>query len=251
MTDTVQSEAAAALLASNRRRRRIRFWVAVGTLPLTLASLLFVGKLLSMYAFAHQAITSYVIDDYSGSESAARGQEFLNWFEPYKAPYNVGTALGAAEQLPEAQAKLEEALGLARGLEVCAVRVNLALVLERRGDAARAEGDGVAATDLYGQSLTVTLDTPEECNSEDAQDQSPDPDRDMSESLDELRERLQQKQQQEQPPPPEDQEPEQPEPQPSEDKLEDLEDKLEQGTQERDQQQDGDDPGGTGTEKPW
>ncbi|HWS50906.1 MAG TPA: hypothetical protein VN241_07840 [Microbacterium sp.] len=251
MTDTVQSEAAAALLASNRRRRRIRFWVAVGTLPLTLASLLFVGKLLSMYAFAHQAITSYVIDDYSGSESAARGQEFLNWFEPYKAPYNVGTALGAAEQLPEAQAKLEEALGLARGLEVCAVRVNLALVLERRGDAARAEGDGVAATDLYGQSLTVTLDTPEECNSEDAQDQSPDPDRDMSESLDELKERLQQKQQQEQPPPPEDQEPEQPEPQPSEDKLEDLEDKLEQGTQERDQQQDGDDPGGTGTEKPW
>jgi len=251
VTDTVQSEAAAALLASNRRRRRIRFWVAVGTLPLTLASLLFVGKLLSMYAFAHQAITSYVIDDYSGSESAARGQEFLNWFEPYKAPYNVGTALGAAEQLPEAQAKLEEALGLARGLEVCAVRVNLALVLERRGDAARAEGDGVAATDLYGQSLTVTLDTPEECNSEDAQDQSPDPDRDMSESLDELRERLQQKQQQEQPPPPEDQEPEQPEPQPSEDKLEDLEDKLEQGTQERDQQQDGDDPGGTGTEKPW
>ena len=251
MTDTVQSEAAAALLASNRRRRRIRFWIAVGTLPLTLASLLFVGKLLSMYAFAHQAITSYVIDDYSGSESAARGQEFLNWFEPYKAPYNVGTALGAAEQLPEAQAKLEEALGLARGLEVCAVRVNLALVLERRGDAARAEGDGVAATDLYGQSLTVTLDTPEECNSEEAQDQSPDPDRDMSESLDELKERLQQKQQQEQPSPPEEQEPEQPEPQPSEDKLEDLEDKLEQGTQERDQQQDGDDPDGTGTEKPW
>ncbi|WP_309105035.1 hypothetical protein [Microbacterium sp.] len=251
MTDTPHAEAAAALLASNRRRRRIRFWIAVGTLPLTLAALLFVGKLLSMYAFAHQAITSYVIDDYASSESAARGQEFLNWFEPYKAPYNVGTALGAAEQLPQAQAKLEEALGLARGLEVCAVRVNLALVLERRGDAARAEGDGVAATDLYGQSLTVTLDTPEECNSEDAQDQSPDPDRDMSESLDELKERLQQKQQQEQQPPPEEQEPEQPEPQPSEDKLEDLQDKLEQGTEERDQQQNGDDPGGTGTEKPW
>lgn len=253
MTDSPQAQAAAALLASNRRRRRIRFWLAVGTLPLTLAALLFVGKLLSMYAFAHQAITSYVVDDYSKSESAARGQEFLNWFEPYKAPYNVGTALGAAEQLPAAQAKLEAALGLASGLEVCAVRVNLALVLERMGDAARADGDGVAAAERYGQSLTVTLETPEECNSEEAQDQSPDPDRDMSESLEELKERLQQKQQEQQQPPPEEQEPEeeQPEPQPSEDKLEDLKDKLEQGTQERDQQQNGEDPGGTGTEKPW
>lgn len=40
------------------------------------------------------------------------------------------------------------------------------------------------------------------------------------------------------------------EPQPSEDKLQDLQDKLEQGTQERDQQQ-GDEPGGTGADKPW
>ena len=34
------------------------------------------------------------------------------------------------------------------------------------------------------------------------------------------------------------------------DKLEDLKDRLEQGTQERDQQQ-GDDGGGSGTDKPW
>lgn len=253
MTETSRAEAASALLASNRRRRRIRFWIAIGTLPLTLAALLFVGKLLSMYAFAHQSITSYVIGDYSSSESAARGQEFLNGFEPYKAPYNIGTALGAAEQLPAAQAKLEEALRLAQGLEVCAVRINLALVLERRGDAARADGDGVAATELYGEALTVTLETPEECNSDEAQDQSPDPNRDMSDSLDELKERLQQKQQEQQPPPEEQEQPEeqQPEPQPSEEKLEDLQEKLEQGTEERDQQQNGEDPGGSGTDKPW
>ncbi|WP_422213329.1 hypothetical protein [Microbacterium sp.] len=251
MTDTSRAEAASALLASNRRRRRIRFWIAIGTLPLTLAALLLVGKLLSMYAFAHQSITSYVVGDHSAAESAARGQEFLNWFEPYKAPYNVGTALGAAEQLPDAQAELEEALRLAHGLEVCAVRINLALVLERRGDAARQDGDGVAAAELYGEALTVTLETPEECNSDEAQDQSPDPNRDMSDSLDELKERLQQKQQQ--PPPEEQEQPEeqQPEPQPSEEKLEDLQEKLEQGTEERDQQQNGEDPGGSGTDKPW
>ncbi len=247
------SSPAAALLAANRRRRRIRRWIAIGTIPLTLAALLFVGKLLSMYAFAHQAITAYVVDDYSGSESAARGQEFLNWFEPYKAPFNIGTALGAAEQLPEARAKLEEALELAHGLEVCGVRINLALVIERQGDAARADGDGAGAAELYGEALTITVETPDECNSEEAQQQSSDPQRDMEKSLEDTRDRLKQKQQeQQQPPPPEEEEqPQEQEPQPSEDQLQDLQDKLEQGTQERDQQQNGDDPGGSGTDKPW
>ncbi|MFK3677232.1 hypothetical protein ACI2IP_05840 [Microbacterium sp. NPDC090218] len=245
----MSNDAAAALLRSNRRRRSVRRWVAIGTLPLTLAALFFVGKLLSMYAFAHQAITAYVVDDFAGSEAAARGQDFLNWFEPYKAPFNVGTALGAAEQLPQARAELEEALELATGLEVCGVRINLALVVERMGDAARADGDGATATQLYGEALTITVETPEECHSEEAQQQSPDPQRDMSDTLDSTEDRLKQKQQdqeQQQQPQPQPSEEEQP----SEDKLQDLQDKLEQGTQERDQQQ-GDDPGGSGTDKPW
>lgn len=242
---------AATLLRENRRRRRIRRWVAIGTLPLTLAALFFVGKLLSMYAFAHQSVTAYVVDDFAGSESAAHGQEFLNWFEPYKAPYNIGTALAGGEQLPEAREKLEEALDLATGLEVCAVRVNLALVVERQGDAARADGDGAAAAELYGEALTLTVETPEECRSEEAQQQSPDPERDMSDTLDGTEDRLKQKQQeqqqQEQPQEPQEQEEQ---PQPSDEKLQDLQDKLQQGTQERDQQQ-GDDPGGSGTDRPW
>ncbi|MGV2900439.1 hypothetical protein ACNPM4_02095 [Microbacterium sp. AGC62] len=247
---SLPNEAAAALLRSNRRRRSIRRWVAIGTIPLTLAALLFVGKLLSMYAFAHQAITAYVVDDFAGSEASARGQDFLNWFEPYKAPFNIGTALGAAEQLPEARAELEEALGLATGLEVCGVRINLALVVERMGDAARADGDGAAAAEFYGEALTITVETPEECHSEEAQQQSSDPQRDMSDTLDGTEDRLKQKQQEQQQEP---QEPEQQpgeEEQPSEGKLDELEGKLEQGTQERDQQQ-GDEPGGTGTDKPW
>ncbi|KRD53857.1 hypothetical protein [Microbacterium sp. Root280D1] len=245
--EDLRASAAAALLASNRRRRRIRRWIAIGTLPLTLAALLFVGKILSMYAFAHQSITAYVADDYAGSEASARGQEFLNWFEPFKAPFNVGTALAGAEKLPDARAKLEESLDLATGLEVCTVRINLALVLERMGDAARAEGDGAGAAEFYGEALTITTEMPEECNSDEAQEQSSDPDRDMQQSREDLEARLKQKQQNEQPPPEEEQEQE---PQPSDEKLEELEDKLEQGTQERDQQQ-GDDGGGSGTDKPW
>lgn len=244
----------AALLASNRRRRSIRRWVIIATLPLTLAALFFVGKLLSMYAFAHQAVTSYVVADYSGSAAAAERQEFLNWFEPFAAPYNVGTALAGADELDPARIKLEGALPLATGLEVCAVRVNLAIVIERQGDAAIDGGDGLGAAELYGEALLVTAETPQECSSEEANQQSPDPDRSMNDTLDELEDRLQEKQQQSQqpPPPPEDEgEGEQPQ-QPDQDKLDEIQKRLEQGAEEREQNQQGeqDGPGG-GTDKPW
>lgn len=253
MTDAAAR--ASALLASNRKRRRVRRWIAIGTLPLTLAALLFVGKLVSMYAFAHQAISAYVVDDYAGSEASARNQEFLNWFEPYKAPFNVGTALAGSERLPEARAKLEESLELAHGLEVCTVRINLALVIERQGDAAREDGDGAAAAVFYADALTITTETPEECNSDEAQQQSSDPDRDMQQTKEDTEDRLKQKQQeqeQQQQPDEQPQEQEQqPEEGPSQEKLDDLKKKLEQGQEERNQQDDGDGSGDSGTDKPW
>lgn len=250
MTSPTQSDAAAALLAANRRRRSIRRWVLIGTLPLTIAALLFVGKLLSMYGFAHQAIGAYVVGDYSGSTSAAERQEFMNWFEPYKAPYNMGTALAGAEELDAARAELEEALPLASGLEVCAVRVNLALVIERQGDAARSDGDGPGSVQLYGEALKVTAETPEECRSEEADQQSPDPDRRMSDALDELQDRVQEKQQQSDQQQDTDQD-EQEQPQPGQDKLDELQQKLEQGAEERQQNQGDEDSPGGGTDKPW
>jgi hypothetical protein len=254
--ETTTADAAAALLAANRRRRSIRRWIAIGTLPLTVAALLLTGKILSMYAFAHQSITSYVVGDYSGSTTAAQGQEFLNWFEPYKAPYNVGTSLAGSEKLDAARTELETALKLAHGLEVCAVRVNLAIVIERMGDAAVTDGDGPAAAELFGEALLITAETPEECNSEEAQNQSPDPDRSLSDTLDELADRLQEKQQQSQQPPPEDQgEGEQQEqeapPQPDQGKLDELQERLEQGAEEREQQEGDEDSPGSGTDKPW
>ena len=250
---------AAALLRSNRRRRRIRRWVAIGTIPLTLVALLFVGKLLSMYAFAHQAITAYVVDDFAGSEASARGQGFLNWFEPYKAPYDQGVGLAESGKLVAGQKKFEESLRLAHGLEVCAVRFNLALVLERQGDAAADQQNHITALELYAKALEVTAGTPKECDSPQAQEQSPDPQRDMSQSNKDQQERLKQKQQdqQQQQQDPDQgknkpQDPQQPQT-PDQGKLDDLQKKLQQGEQERQQnQQDGTgDGGGTGTDKPW
>ncbi|MGM1018365.1 MAG: tetratricopeptide repeat protein [Actinomycetota bacterium] len=249
-TPAATSEAAA-LIAANRRRRRIRRWIAIGTLPLTLAALLVVGKVLSMYAFAHQSITSYVIGDHAQSISSAQGQGFLNIFEPYKAPFNVGTGLAAAGDLDDARVTLGEALDLATGLEVCGVRINLAIVTEQLGDAAQADGDATGAAEYYAEALTITLETPEECDSPEAQEQSSDPERDMSDTLDELEDRLQEKQQGT--PPPEEEPQEQPqEPEPSEGQLDELQDRLDQGAEDREQYQQGEDgEPGSGTDRPW
>jgi hypothetical protein len=257
-SDPTAASAAAALLAENRRRRSIRRWIAIGTLPLTLAALLFAGKLLSMYAFAHQSISSFVAGGYAESESAARGQDVLNWFEPFKAPYNIGTALGGAEKLADARTELERALPLADGLDACPVLINLSLVVERQGDAALVDGDAARAAELFGEALQITVDTPEECHSQEAQDQSSDPNRDMSDTLDQNQQRQQEKQQQSQQNPdqnPDSQQSEDDEPQddqPSQSDLDDIEDRLNQGAQEREEELGGDDGGsGGGTDKPW
>ncbi|WP_313356703.1 hypothetical protein [Microbacterium sp.] len=256
MTGPSHTDAAKALLAVNRRRRSIRRWVVIATLPLTLAALLFVAKLLSMYAFAHTSISSFVSGAYAESESAARGQDIVNWFEPFAAPYNIGTALGGADDLAAARSELERAVPLAQGLQVCPVLINLSLVIERQGDAAQADGDAAKAAEFYGDALEVTVETPEECRSDDAQQQSPQPNRDMSDTLDENQQRQQEKQNQsQQPPPGQPQQPDQGEQPPTpQDKLDDIEDRLNQGAQEREDQLgggQGDEGSGGGTDRPW
>ncbi|GAB6856021.1 hypothetical protein [Microbacterium xylanilyticum] len=249
--------AAHALLAANRRRRAVRRWIAWGSLPLILVALLFVGKLVSLYAFAYQSITAYVAGDYTGSVSAAQGLDPANWFEPYKAPFDQGVGLAESGKLAAGQKKFEESLKLAHGLEVCAVRFNLALVLEREGDAAADKQDHVTALEFYARALQVNAERPKECDSKQAQEQSPDPQRDMGQSNKDQKDRLQQKQQDQQQQQnsdqqPQKQDPQQP-PQPDQGKLDELQKKLQQGEQERQQnQQDGTDDGGSsGTDKPW
>ncbi len=251
-----------ALIRGNRTRRRVRFWVAIGTLPLTIAALVLVAKLFSMFVFAHFAITDYVGGDGEGTVRNAGWQKPLNWFEPYKAPYNAGDGYALSEKLPEARAEFEDALSLARGLEVCAVRINLAFVIERQGDAATEAGDLKSAQAFYAEALTVNAETPQECKSDEAQDQSPDPNRDMSDTLEQQQKDLSEKQQQNQqqqdrqqngeqdPQQPTEPDEEKQQDQPSQEQLDELQQKLEEGQQERDQRGD-DGTGGGGTEKPW
>ncbi|MBS1906256.1 MAG: hypothetical protein JST33_06735 [Actinobacteria bacterium] len=251
------------MLAANRRRRAARRWIAWGSLPLLIVAVLFVGKLVSLYAFAYQSITAYVSGDYSGSVAAAENLNPANWFEPYKAPFDQGVGLAESGKLAAGQKKFEESLTLAHGLEVCAVRFNLALVLEREGDAAADGQDHVTALEFYAQALQVNADRPKECDSAQAQQQSPDPQRDMSQSNKDQKDRLQQKQQEQQqqqqnPDPkqdPQNQNQNQQQPQPDPGKLDDLQKKLQQGEQDRQQNQQSGGPspgsGTNGTDRPW
>lgn len=236
------------LLQANRRRRRARRIILIATAPLVIASLALCGKLLSMYAFAHQSAAAYAAGDYAGTTQAAQGQLVLNWFEPYKAPFNVGVGLADAGDLAGARVAFEESLALAHGLEQCAVRVNLAIVLERTGDAAQQAGDPAAAAKAWQEALVVSQDTPEECRSPEAEQQTSDPDRDLGETLDEQQQRLREKLEDGTG---EQQQPEQsPQETPDASDLDDIKEQLEQGVQDRDEHdQNGD--GGGGTDRPW
>lgn len=237
------------------RRRQARLWIAVASIPVVLLALALVGKWISMYVFAQGAIAAHVQEDGPAGIARAENLEPANWFEEWKAPYDKGVALADADRLADARASFEGALGLATGLDVCPVRTNLALVIERMGDQARA-ADPDWATRLYGEALTITLEMPKECRSEEAREQSPDPSRDPDQELDEGEQRLREKMQEppQQDPPPEQEPEEQEEQQQDDDALGDIEDRLQEGQRQRDEQQrQGEENGGSGSgvERPW
>ncbi|MEO8528359.1 MAG: hypothetical protein ABI435_04715, partial [Pseudolysinimonas sp.] len=72
------------VLRANRRRRLARRVASIAATPILVLVLLLGVKVLSMYAFAYQSAAAYAAGDYSGTVQAARGQELLNFFEPYK-----------------------------------------------------------------------------------------------------------------------------------------------------------------------
>ena len=250
MTDPAQRESAA------RARRSLRFWLLFGFAPFAIAMLVLSGKALTMYAFAHQAISAHVAGDPAGTVSAAAKQKPMNIFEPYLAPYNHGVGLATAGELAEARDEFEAALPLARGLAQCPVRIDLALTIEMQGDAVVAT-DPDAAARYYQEALEQNTAVPDACRTPEADEVSPDPSRSQDQTLSDQRDRLQHQQ---------DPPPQQPQEEPDEgggddggddgdqseqqSKLDEIEQKLRNGQSERENQVDDGDDAGTGTEKP-
>jgi hypothetical protein len=229
-------------------RRRVRRTALIAAAVLLLPVLAFGGKVLSMYAFAYSASAAYVAGDFPGTVQAAHGQEPVNVFESYKAPYNVGVGLAASGDLAGARASFEVALELAPALEQCAVRVNLAIVIERTGDAALVDGDRAVAVAAWEEALLVMQEAPAGCRTPEADEVSPDPDQNMADTVDEEVRRLLEKLRDPTgvTPPPE--EPDTPDTS----DLDDLQEQLDQGAEEREEYESGGDDGETsGTDRPW
>lgn len=273
VTPTPSEQLLSELLKKNRRRRRARKWIGFSAIPLVLIAALLVLKLLSMYVFAHQSIRAFVATDFEGTVSAAEWQGVANRFEPYKAHYNRGTGLAELGELDKAKAALEEALPLASGLDVCAVRYNLATVVERQGDRETGAGNIEKGQELYRNALEILSLVPKECGTSEADAASPDHQRPMKESLDELVRRIMekliqesqnkdQKQNQDEQPPqdPKNQnegeqnpKPNKQDEEPNNSQLDEIEKKLQDGAQQRQDREQGKSDGGAGggTDKPW
>ena len=116
---------------SVRRRRRLLLWSA---LPVLLA-LLLAAKLLSAAWFAGQASGAFARGDAPAVESAAAVLGIANFLEPHKAPFAAGDALALRGDYAGARTAFEAALAASPPADECRVRANLALSIERLGDA--------------------------------------------------------------------------------------------------------------------
>lgn len=243
----------AELLHANRTRRRVRRILFLVSLPFLLVALALCGKVLSMYAFAHQSASAYAEGEYAATAQAARGQLPFNWFEPYKAPFNVGVGLADGGDLAGARLAFEESLGLAHGVQQCAVRINLAIVLERTGDLALLASDRAAAVAAWQEAMFVVQEAPEDCDFPEAAKETPDSSREPADEMDEQEERLREKlEDSAEEPQPQDPDDREHPPGPDGSELDDIKEQLEQGAEDRQSHdQGGDDGGGGGTDRPW
>ncbi|MDI3211636.1 hypothetical protein [Arthrobacter sp. AL12] len=130
-------------MSVRRRRRRLLLWSA---LPVLLA-LLLAAKLLSAAWFAGQAGGAFARGDAPAVESAAAVLGVANFLEPHKAPFAAGDARALRGDYAGARTAFEAALAAAPSADECRVRANLALSIERLGDAEADAGTGGGGAD--------------------------------------------------------------------------------------------------------
>ena len=166
-----------------RLRRRRKRLMLVG-LPFALLALLLAAKFASMLVIGNRTVATYTEGDYEGALNSAQQQKLVNLFEPWKAPYNTGTVYLQLGLNPEARLELEGALSLASGADQCPVRSNLAIAIERIGDAELAAGDPDAARTTWEAALAVLEAAPPECPQSSSSDPMADTDERLRAKLD-------------------------------------------------------------------
>ena len=153
-------------------RRRMRIILMLVLAPITIAGLVLASKLVSVNAFADASQNAFERRAYQEAEVQAHGLQWWNFLEPWKAPYDVGVALGmqgSPEQLVEARGLLEEALtlnGEEGSNEYCVILVSIVYVVEKQGDQAREADDVQTANGLYQEALGIIEAAPDGCFAE-------------------------------------------------------------------------------------
>lgn len=146
-----------------RKVRIVAFIVfAVIALPLIALSV----KYISANALADNAQTAYQRRAWSEAEMHARGLGWWNFFEEWKAHYNLGVALGMGGDYEGALTELETALELIPEDQVnnqCVIVTNIVYLHEMQGDDAVEAGDQQTANDFYYEALDLIESAPEGC----------------------------------------------------------------------------------------
>ncbi|CAG7845338.1 hypothetical protein USB125703_01600 [Pseudoclavibacter triregionum] len=148
-------------IARRRLRRRLMLWA----LPFAIIAVLVAAKLLTMTFLGAQAVRQDEAGDYEGALNTSQLLKTVNVIEPWKAPYDVGTSYLRLGLNDEARAELEAALPLASPEDQCPIRANLAIAIERQGDALLEAGDEAGARELWTQAKAILEEADPSCPS--------------------------------------------------------------------------------------
>jgi len=249
-------------------RRRMRIILMLVLAPITIAGLVLASKLVSVNAFADASQNAFERRAYQEAELQARGLQWWNILEPWKAPYDVGVALGmqgSPEQLVEARTLLEEALelnGEEGSNEYCVIVVSIVYVVEKQGDQAREGGDTQTANGLYQEALGIIDGAPQGCFADPTTIQA-DTGEQLEQSVPRIEEKIESEsggggdsEEESEGEGGESEEPsegESEEPQTQQEQLEEQNQDAQEQQQQQDEYNDqqGEDPGGSGVEQPW
>lgn len=144
-------------------RRRLLIYSA----PVVVAVLILVVKLASVAVAGDAAVRHFAQGDVAALAGDVDTLRVLNIVEPAKAHYAAGTLAVLQNRLDAADREFTEALQRTDHAQSCAVRVNLALVREARGDAAAAVFEAPTAVDHYMRAKQVIEEAPAGCVGDD------------------------------------------------------------------------------------
>ncbi|WNG88384.1 hypothetical protein C6A87_003805 [Mycobacterium sp. ITM-2016-00317] len=136
-------------------RIRLRRRLLLVSAPVTLVAVVLAVKLISVVLVGGSAQEHYAAGDVGALRDDVAMLSLLDFVEPATTAFAAGTLAVREERLDDADARFSEALAGTGPDRSCAVRVNLALVRERRGDIDAWEARLDAARQRYDSALEV------------------------------------------------------------------------------------------------